>query len=45
MVVLFVCMTTRLEVDDLTTGSSASKKSRSLELLLALHTLVGRHCV
>ena len=33
--------TTRLEVDGLATGSSASEKSRSLELLLTLHTLVG----
>ena len=30
-----------LEVDGLATGSSASTKSRSLELLLVLHTLVG----
>ena len=36
---------TRLEVDGLHMGSSASKKSRSLELLLTLHTLVGRQCV
>ena len=34
-------MTIRLEVDGLATGSSASEKSRSLELLLTLHTLVG----
>ena len=34
-------MTIRLEVDGLATGSSASTKSRSLELLLVLHTLVG----
>ena len=33
-------MATRLEVDGLATGSSASTKSRSLELLLVLHTLV-----
>ena len=32
---------TCLEVDGLATGSSASEKSRSLELLLTLHTLVG----
>ena len=32
---------TCLEVDDLATGSSASEKSRSLELLLVLHTLLG----
>ena len=30
-----------LEVDGLATGSSASKKSWSLELHLVLHTLVG----
>ena len=30
-----------LEVDGLATGSSASMKSRSLELLLVLHTLLG----
>ena len=30
-----------LEVDGLATGSGASEKSRSLELLLTLHTLVG----
>ena len=29
---------TCLEVDGLATGSSASEKSRSLELLLTLHT-------
>ena len=34
-------MTIRLEVDGLATGSSASTKSRSLELLLVLHTLLG----
>ena len=38
-------MTTRLEVDGPATGSSASTKGRSLELLLelllTLHTLVG----
>ena len=34
-------MAIRLEVGGLATGSSASKKSRSLELLLFLHTLVG----
>ena len=34
-------MAIRLEVDGLATGSSASTKSRSLELLLVLHTLVG----
>ena len=34
-------MAIRLEVDGLTTGSSASTKSRSLELLLVLHTLLG----
>ena len=33
------------EVDGLAMGSSASKKSWSLELLLTLHTVVGRHCV
>ena len=33
--------TTRLEVDDLATSSSASTKSRSLELLQTLHTLLG----
>ena len=34
-------MTIRLEVDGLATGSSASTKSRSLQLLLVLHTLLG----
>ena len=34
-------MAIRLEVDGLATGSSASKNSRSLELHLVLHTLVG----
>ena len=34
-------MAIRLEVDGLATGSSASTKTRSLELLLVLHTLVG----
>ena len=34
-------MATRLEVDGLATGSSASTKSRSLERLLVLHTLLG----
>ena len=34
-------MAIRLEVDGLATGSSASTKSRSLELLLVLHTLLG----
>ena len=34
-------MAIRLEVDGLAMGSSASKKSWSLELLLTLHTLVG----
>ena len=34
-------MAIRLEVDGLTTGSSSSTKSRSLELLLVLHTLLG----
>ena len=34
-------MTIRLEVDGLATGSSASTMSRSLELLLVLHTLLG----
>ena len=34
-------MTIRLEVDGLATDSSASTKSRSLELLLVLHTLLG----
>ena len=34
-------MTIRLEDDGLATGSSASTKSRSLELLLVLHTLLG----
>ena len=38
-------MAIRLEGDGLAMGSSASKKSRSLELLLTLHTVVGRHCV
>ena len=35
----------RLKVDGLAMGSSASKKSRSLELLLTLHTVVGCHWV
>ena len=34
-------MAIRLEVDGLATGSSANTKSRSLELLLVLHTLLG----
>ena len=34
-------MAIRLEVGGLTMGSSASTKSRSLELLLVLHTLLG----
>ena len=34
-------MAIRLEVDGLATGSSASTKSRSLELLQTLHTLFG----
>ena len=34
-------MAIRLEVDGLAMGSSASTKSRSLELLLVLHTLLG----
>jgi len=34
-------MAIRLEVDSLTMGSSTSTKSRSLELLLVLHTLLG----
>ena len=34
-------MVIRLEVDGLAAGSSASTKSRSLELLLVLHTLLG----
>ena len=38
-------MAIRLEGDGLAMGSSASKKSRSLELLLTLHTVVGRHWV
>ena len=36
--------TTRLEVDDLATGSSASTKSRSLELLQTLHTWSAPLC-
>ena len=38
-------MAIRLEVDGLAMGRRASKKSWSLELLLTLHTVVGRHCV
>ena len=38
-------MAIRLEVDGLAMDSSASKKNWSLELLLTLHTVVGRHCV
>lgn len=34
-------MAIRLEVDGLATGSSASTKSKSLKLLLVLHTLLG----
>ena len=34
-------MAIRLEADGLATGSSANTKSRSLELLLVLHTLLG----
>ena len=34
-------MAIRLEVDGLATGSSASTKTRSLELLLVLHSLLG----
>ena len=34
-------MAIRLEVDGLAMGSSASKKSWSLELLLTLHTVVS----
>ena len=38
---MYTDMTIRLEVDGLATGSSASMKSRSLQLLLVLHTLLG----